>query len=337
MAEARQAGARELIQSLRVASEDGTMASIHRALETAGALGVVTSDWQGFPGATRVMDAYNRDTPTFELSCEDYGLVHRLAAAGEGARLRLTSDAHALGEVPVYNVVAEVPGAVLPEEYVILSAHLDSWDGASGATDNGSGVLQMMEAVRVLREAYPSPRRTLLVTLWSGEEQGLLGSGAWAEDHPEILDGVQAVFNQDSGTGRVERISAQGFVDGGVALGRWLAAVPSEVRENVETEVPGVPSGGSDYGSFVCRGAPSFPLGSLDWDYSVYTWHSDEDTFDKLVFDDLRNNVALTASLAYLASEDDRVGRGRRELDPGPDGTPAEWPACRPVLRNPTR
>jgi carboxypeptidase Q len=337
MAAARQEGARELMQSLRVASEDGTMVSIHRALEAAGALGVVTSDWQGYPGANRVMDAYNRGTPPLELSWEDYGLVYRLASSGHGARLRLTSDASALGEVPVYNVIGEVRGSELPDEYVVLSAHFDSWDGASGATDNGAGVLLMMEALRVLTEAYPNPRRTLLLTLWSGEEQGLLGSGAWAEDHPEILEGVQAVFNQDSGTGRVARISSQGFVDGGAALGRWLASVPSEVRENVETEVPGAPSGGSDYGSFVCRGAPSFPLGSLDWDYSAYTWHSDEDTFDKLVFDDLRDNVVLTASLAYLASEDDRVGRGRRELDPGPDGTPGEWPACRPVLRQSTR
>jgi len=333
MAEARQAGVRELVQSLSIASEDGTMVSIHRALEGAGALGVVTSDWQGYPGATRVMESYNRGTPTFELSCEDYGLVYRLASGGEGARLRLTSDAHALGEVPVYNVVGEIRGAELPEEYVILSAHFDSWDGASGATDNGAGALQMLEAMRVLTEAYPQPRRSVLLTLWSGEEQGLLGSGAFADDHPEILEGAQALFNQDSGTGRVVRISAQGFSDGGDALARWLAAVPSEVSENVETEVPGAPGGGSDYASFVCRDVPSFPLGSLDWDYGTYTWHSDKDTFDKLVFDDLRDNVVLTASLAYLASEDERVGRRRSELDPGPDGTPREWPTCRPILR----
>jgi hypothetical protein len=334
MADARQAEAQRLARSLRAGSSDGTLAAVHRALEDAGAAGIIVSDWPGFPGTVRVMEAYNRRTPTFELSCEDFGLVHRLAENGDGPVVRLTSDARGLGEVPVSNVVAEIPGTELPDEYVVLSAHFDSWDGASGGTDNGAGAVQMMETMRVLAAVAPRPKRTLLLTLWSGEEQGLLGSGAFAEDHPEILDGIQVVFNQDRGTGRIVHIDTQGFTDSGEPLTRWLAQVPGEVTSYVETDMPGRPSGGSDYGSFVCRGVPSIPLGLLGWKYGEYTWHSNRDTYDKLVFDDLRDNVVLTASLAYLASEDpERVGRGRRELAAGPDGQPASWPECRPVLR----
>ena len=100
----------------------------------------------------------------------------------------------------MYNVVGELRGTELPDEYVLLTAHLDSWDGASGATDNGTGSTMMMEAMRILKEVHPQPRRTILVAHWGGEEQGLIGSGAFAEDHPEVVDGLQAAFNQDNGT-----------------------------------------------------------------------------------------------------------------------------------------
>jgi carboxypeptidase Q len=307
-------------------------AAVHAAVERAGAVGVITSQWPGVPGTARVMDAANRDTPTFELSCEDYGLVHRLAAAGQGPVLRLTASAEALGEVPVYNVVGHIRGSERPDEYVILSAHFDSWDGASGATDNGAGALEMLEAARVLAAAYPRPRRTILVTLWSGEEQGLIGSRAFVEDHPEVVEGLQILLNRDSGTGRVTLVSAQGLVDVGAKLEDWLARVPEEVARHVELERPGTPSGGgSDYSSFVCMGAPGIPFGSLSWDYSTHTWHSNRDTLDKLVFDDLRNNVVLVASLAYLASEEpELVGRTRRELGSGGGG----WPACGRAARS---
>jgi hypothetical protein len=218
----------------------------------------------------------------------------------------------------------------LPSEYVILSAHLDSWDAASGATDDGAGVVEMLEAMRILRVAYPRPRRTLLIALWSGEEQGLQGSRAFVEDHPEVLEGLQALWNRDRGTGRVDLISAQGLVDAGASLRRWLSLAPREVAGSVELELPGAPSGGgSDYSSFVCAGAPAFPMGSVLWDYDTHTWHSNRDTYDKLVFDELRNNVALIASLAYLASEDqESVGRARADPPAGRGGRPASWPAC---------
>ena len=103
-------------------------------------------------------------------------------------------------------MIAEIKGSEKPDEYVVLSAHFDSWDGASGATDNGTGTVMMLEAMRILKQAYPNPKRTILVGHWGGEEQGLIGSRAFAEDHPEIVQGCRRLFNQDNGTGRVADI-----------------------------------------------------------------------------------------------------------------------------------
>jgi len=160
--------------------------------------------------------------------------------------------------------------------------------------------------------------------------------------HPEVVEGLQALFNQDNGTGRVVNISMQGLVDAGAHFGKWLARVPVEITRHIELQIPGAPGGGgSDYASFICAGAPAFNLSSLSWGYGTVTWHTNRDTYDKVVFEEIRNNATLTAMLAYLASEDpERVSRERRVLPParvasqgagqrGP-GVPAEWPACRP-------
>jgi carboxypeptidase Q len=336
MAEARQAAEQRWNASLRnTGAADPRLRDLHRALEGAGAAGIITSQWPGSYGTTRVFNAYNRESPTFELGCEDYGLVYRLAANGQSPVLRLTAEAENLGEVPVFNVIGEIPGVEAPDEYVMLSAHYDSWEGGSGATDNASGSILMLETMRVLREVYPRPRRTILIGLWSGEEQGLNGSRAFTEDHPEVVEGLQALWNQDNGTGRIVNLSAQGLVGAGGQLAEWLSMVPAEVSRYVNLNLPGNPGGGgSDYASFVCYGAPGFSLGALSWDYGSHTWHTHRDTYDKLVFDDLRNNVVLTASLVYLsASDPDFVDRTRRSVMTGRGGGPASWPTCQPAVR----
>lgn len=339
MDENRQLGANRWDQSLAVllALLGGT-AQIHAALEGAGAAGIITSEWPGRPGISRIFDAYNRDTPTFELSCEDYSLVHRLAENVQEPVVRLTAESTNRGEVPVFNVIGEIRGAELPNQYVMLSAHYDSWDGSSGATDNGAGSLVMLETMRVLSVAYPHPKRTILLGLWSGEEQGLNGSRAFVEDHPEVVDSLQVLWNSDNGTGRIANISALGLMDAGGSIARWLSRVPREVSQYVDLELPGTPGSGSDYASFLCRGAPSFNLGTTSetsWDYTDHTWHSNRDTYDKLVFDDLRNNVVLTASLAYLAANDDEfTSRERRQIiSTGRGGGSGRWPTCSPAQR----
>jgi len=311
-------------------------AALSRRLEAAGAVGVIGSFWSQGWGVQKIFQAYTDRAPVLDVACEDYGLLYRLAENKQGPVIEVTADAQAMGEVPVFNVVGEMKGAQLPNEFVMLSAHFDSWDGGSGATDNGTGTLTMLEAMRILKVVYPSPRRTILVGHWSGEEQGLNGSRGFVRDHPEIVDGLQALFNQDNGTGRIENMSASGFPDASASLARYLARVPADITRNIKFSFPGAPSGGgTDHASFVSCGAPGFNLGSGDWDYGRYTWHTNRDTFDKISFDDVKNNAALAAMLVYLASEDTvRVSREKRTVFAAtPTGQPGSWPECRDAQR----
>ena len=305
-------------------------------LEVAGAAGIISTRWPNGWGVMRVFSATVESIPTIGMGCEDYGLLARLAEHDQGPRIRVDADAEFLGDVPVFNTLARIEGTELPDEYVLLSAHFDSWDGGSGATDNGTGTITMMEAMRILKETYPAPKRTILVGHWNGEEQGLNGSRAFAADHPEIVEGLQALFNQDNGTGRIVRISMQGLTEAGGFFGRWMSQVPTEIAQHVELMLPGNPGGGgSDYASFICAGAPAFSLGALSWQYSPYTWHTNRDTYDKVVEDDLVNNAVLTAMLAYMAAEDpDRIPRTRRTVAPNPrTGAARTWPTCRDGAR----
>ena len=303
-----------------------------KALERAGARGIVTSLWSNGWGVNKIFQARTEKIPSVDLSCEDYGLVWRLAEKEQGARLRITADAEFLGEVPVFNTIATIPGSEKPDEYIVLSAHFDSWDGSSGATDNGTGTITMLEAMRILKAVYPQPKRTIVVGHWGGEEQGLNGSRAFAADHPEIVEGLQLLLNQDNGTGRVSNISMQGFTGAGADFARWLSVVPGEITRHIELQLPGFPGGGgSDYAAFVCYGAPSFSLSSNSWEYGTYTWHTNRDTYDKISFDEVRNNATLTAMLTYLAaSQDQRVSREQRTaMGTNPrTGEPRSWPEC---------
>jgi carboxypeptidase Q len=253
--------------------------------------------------------------------------------------VEITAESQMLGEVPASNVIAEIRGTELPDEYVLLSAHFDSWDGASGATDNGTGTITMLEAMRILKAAYPNPRRTILVGHWNAEEMGLVGSRAFAADNPRVVEGLQALFNQDNGTGRIQNLSSSGLVNAAGNMARWLANLPADITRNVTFSFPGGPAGGgSDNASFICSGAPSFGLGSQNHDYGNYTWHTNRDTYDKLNWDDLRNNATMVAMLAYMASEDpQRVPRDRRTVIQGQGGNPGQWPACQEAPRTTPR
>ncbi len=298
-------------------------------LEQAGAAGVLTSQWSMGWGAYRVLGTTNEKTAVVALSLEDYNLLYRLVEYGDKPVIRVEAESKFLGAVPVFNTIGMIRGIEKPDEYVILSAHFDSWDAASGATDNGTGTITMMETMRVLRKYYPNPKRTIIVGHWCSEEQGLNGSRAFAKDHPEIVDKVQAVFNQDNGTGRVVNTSAMGLLNAGEHFARWLSRAPDQVTRDLRVGLPGIPfGGGSDHAPFIASGAPAFGLGSNSWDYGSITWHTNRDTYDKLVFDDLKNNVILTACLAYQASEDPQfVARDRRIMPVDQrTGKPRPWP-----------
>jgi Zn-dependent M28 family amino/carboxypeptidase len=119
-------------------------------------------------------------------------MLYRLTEKNQHPQIRVNATSRALGEVPVYNTIGTIKGSEKPNEYILLSAHFDSGDGSQGATDNGTGTITMMEAMRILKLAYPNPKRTIMVGHWPGEEQGLNGSRAFAYDHPEIVRAIQA-------------------------------------------------------------------------------------------------------------------------------------------------
>lgn len=306
--------------------------TIVKVLEDAGAVGLVSSNWSRGFGTSKIFSARTKAIPTVSLELEGYTLLYRLAARGQKPLINITALSKELGEVPTFNTIGEIKGSEKPEEYVILSAHFDSWDGGTGATDNGTGSLVMMETMRILKKLYPNPKRTIIVGHWGSEEQGLNGSRAFVEDHPEIVANIQAVFNQDNGTGRVVDLSGQGFLHAYEYLGKWLSKVPNSVSKHIKTNFPGTPGGGgSDYASFVAAGAPAFNLSSLDWSYRDYTWHTNRDTYDKLIFDDIKNNVVLTAILAYMASEDPEKSSREKSVLPMSKrtGEQMNWPKKR--------
>jgi hypothetical protein len=309
-------------------------AGLTRRLEAAGVAGIISSNWSQGWGVQKIFAAYTDRTPVVDIACEDYGLVFRLAQNNQGPVLELTAESQALGEGPVFNVVAEIKGTALPNEYVMLSAHFDSWDGSSGATDNGTGSVTMLEAMRLLKLAYPNPRRTILVGHWSGEEQPLNGSRGFVKDHPDIVSGLQALFNQDNGTGRIENMSASGFpMRPPLALSRARRPTSPAISNSA---FPAIRAAVGLIMRRSCRAArQSFGLGSGDWDYGRYTWHTNRDTYDKISFDDVKLNAALAAMLVYLASEDTvRISREQRTVfATGQGGQPGSWPECRDAQR----
>lgn len=342
-------GTKESVEKMKKEKDEATAAwrkrlsktglsskELARALEDAGAVGLVQCNWSNGFGVNKIFGANTLKVPTVDISLEDYGLLYRLTESGKKPKINVRADSKELGIVPTFNTIAEIKGSEKPDEYVMLSAHFDSWDGGTGATDNGTGTLVMMEAMRILKKIYPNPKRTILVGHWGSEEQGLNGSRAFVEDHPEIVNNIQALFNQDNGTGRVVNLSGQGFLHSYDYLGRWLAQVPPEIRQQIETRFPGFPGGGgSDYASFVAAGVPAFSLSSTSWAYGTYTWHTNRDTYDKIVFDDVRSNAILTAILVYMACEDPQKTSREKAVLPynNRTGQPGKWPE----KRSPTR
>jgi hypothetical protein len=308
-----------------------------KVLEAAGAVGVLTNLWSQGWGVDKVFQARTERIPSLSLSCEDYGLVFRLLQNNQTPTVRVDARSQFLGELPVVNTIAEMRGRQKPNEYVMLSAHFDSWDAGSGATDNATGTVVMMEAMRILKQVYPNPRRTILSGHWGGEEQGLNGSRGYVADNPRIVEGMQALFNQDNGTGRIVQVSMQGFTGVEPFFRRWFARMPGMMVDSVRIDNPGSPaSGGTDNASFVCAGAPAFGLGSLSWDYGTYTWHTNRDTYDKIAFDEVRRNAVMVAMLTYLASEEpERLPRTRRTEFPvnQQTGQPGAWPTCQEPAR----
>lgn len=242
-------------------------------------------------------------------------LAERLGK-GEAVELEFDIENHFFqGPVPLHNVVADLRGSELSDEVVIVCGHLDTWDGAQGALDNGTGVSTTLEAARLLAESGVKPKRTIRFILWSGEEQGLLGSRAYVEQNPELLPKISAVLNHDEGTNYLAGLRATPEMLPALreALAPLSGLHPELDFELVEVEA--LTGGGSDHASFVRAGVPGFfwiQEGRSDYERHHHTQY---DTYDAAI-PAYQRHSALVAALAAQGIADLPELLDRRNMQP---------------------
>jgi hypothetical protein len=299
--------------------------------------------------AFRRIRAFNNRTfditttlPTIVMSNEDYGRITRILADGTAVTLELNIVNRIYPEGKTsYNTIAEIPGTDKADEVIMLGGHLDSWHASTGATDNAIGCAIMMEAARILKTLGIRPRRTIRVALWSGEEQGLLGSQAYVKEHFGSFENPKpgyekfgGYFNIDSGTGRVRGAGVFGpkdaadilrdilkpFKDDGV-----VGAVASRSRN----------LGGSDNTSFNQAGLPGIGMGQDPIEYGTHTWHTNFDTYERILEDDVKKDAVEVAWAVYqLAMRDDLLPRFAKADMPPPPPSPSPTPSPTPARPN---
>jgi carboxypeptidase Q len=279
-------------------------------LRKAGALGILTDGakeqalmtMSGSPNSVSPL-------PNVVIAHEDYAMFDRLIGMGVVPRISGRIN-NRLGRVAVtqWNTVAEIPGTELPGEVVILGAHLDSWDLGTGVTDNGTGSMVVLEAARTIAQSGLRPRRTIRFILFTGEEQGLLGSRAYAAAHAAEMDSIQAVLVLDNGTGMITGQALQGRDELAPLWADLLAPVGALGAKGVRQ----AHKGGTDHLSFVPYGVPAFNFDQESRGYN-HTHHSQADTYDHAVPDDLRQASAVMAVTAFeLANLPVLLPRGDR-------------------------
>jgi len=241
-----------------------------------------------------------------EVGAEHYNRLVRMVQKGEKVKLAVELDVEmSAKDDSSYNVIAEIPGSDLKDEVVILGGHFDSWHGGTGATDNGTGSTAVMEAMRILKAVGAKPRRTIRGALWGGEEQGLLGSRAYVQQHFGVKDTLKpeadkfaAYFNNDNGTGKVRGIYMQGNEQLRPIFRAWLAPF----KDLGATTVTPMNTGGTDHQSFDGVGLPGFQFIQDPIEYGTRTWHSTMDVWDRALEDDMKQAAILMAAFAYNAA-----------------------------------
>ena len=284
------------------------------------------------PNAPRQVPVYDKSAPRIlpqlVLAVEHYNRIVRMIQAGEKVKMTVDlgvewQDADPMG----YNTIAEIPGSDLKDEIVMLGGHLDSWHAGTGATDNGAGVSVAMEAVRILQALNLKPRRTIRIALWTGEEQGLLGSRAYVTEHfgevptpsptptPDPLlptpitvppgrlekgeyDKLDAYFNLDNGTGKIRGVYLQGNEAVRGLFRQWLMPF----REMGAATLSISNTGGTDHLSFDAIGLPGFQFIQDEIEYDTRTHHSNQDVFDRIQADDMKQAATIMAAFVYNAA-----------------------------------
>ena len=251
--------------------------------------------------------------PTALIAREDAERILRLLDAGQKVRMRLSLPNKTGGPLETRNVVAEVRGRETPEEIVIVGAHLDSWDLGTGCLDNGANVALVIELARLLGSGEHRPRRTVRFVLFSGEEQGLLGSKAYVRAHRNELDSVVAVIIHDMGVGKMKGYSLGGRRD--LESGLVEAMEPVSGRGANAHSIDAF--FGSDHFDFLLEGVPTLIAIQETSEY-VPVYHSSADTYDKVSLYDLRRQAGIAAVTVFnIADRPERLGKRltRKELD----------------------
>lgn len=269
--------------------------------------------------------------PGMEIAAEDYRRLVRLTRAGATPQLELLSEVRFHDEdINAYNILADIPGTSRSGEYVMAGAHLDSWVASDGAVDNAAGSAVVMEAARILRSLNVRPKRTIRFALWNAEEQGLLGSLAYVDQHlatraplsdPELATlpnnrtwrarwpvqprsghaDLVAYFNIDNGSGRIRGINAEGNVAAAAVLERWLEPFHGLGATTVSLR----PSGGTDHVYMQSVGIPGFQFIQDPLDYGSRLHHTSIDSYDHLKPEDLRQAAVVLAGLLLAAANSD--------------------------------
>ena len=293
----------------------------------------------------RGVPAYDKSAPAFPpqvvVSGEHYNRMIRMIQAGEKVRLNVNLEVQYQDEDMMgYNTIAEIPGSDLKDEVVMLGGHMDSWHGGTGATDNAAGCAVAMEAARILQTLGLKPRRTIRVALWSGEEQGLFGSRAYVKEHfgeivqptpqptpagaaqpavtaptpaprgklvtkPEY-DKFAGYFNLDNGTGKIRGVYLQGNEAIRPLFRSWLAPF----REMGAQTLSISNTGGTDHLSFDAIGLPGFQFIQDEVEYDTRTHHSNQDVFDRIQADDMKQAATIMAAFVYQAAmRDEKLPR----------------------------
>ena len=266
--------------------------------------------------------------PGFEMAAEDYRLLTRLARTDAPPTLELMSEVRFHDEdLNAYNIIADIPGSGRSNEYVMAGAHLDSWVAADGAVDNAAGVAVVMEAARILKSLNVRPKRTIRFALWSGEEQGLLGSLAYVDrylasrppetDPDRLAAGADrtwryrypitpkpghrdlvAYFNIDNGSGKFRGIHAEGNVAAMPIFQDWLAPFASMGA----TQVAARSTGGTDHVFMQSVGIPAYQFIQDPLDYGSRLHHTSADSYDHLKPEDLRQAAVIMATFLLQAA-----------------------------------
>jgi carboxypeptidase Q len=270
---------------------------------------------------------------------EDFGRIARILNDGTDVVLEfnIVNRVYPEGSTS-YNTVAEIRGTDKADEVIMLGGHLDSWHAATGATDNAIGCAIMMEAARILKTLGVQPRRTIRVALWSGEEQGLLGSLAYVKEHFGSFEAPKpgyekfgGYFNIDSGTGRVRGAGVFGPPETANIMREILEPFKSDgVVGAVTTRSRRL--GGSDHTSFNEAGLPGIGMGQDPIEYGTHTWHTNLDTYERILEDDVKKDAMVVAWAVYkLAMRDDLLPRFAKSDMPAKPEEISSQPATPPA------